>query len=156
MSKQNKMEEYDSEPVTYCSKCYSIKIKYEESIGMDCCEDCGCTDFKTSTFEEWEKLYERRYGHKFMEEKGDIKKSPMFQLTNDQLKREVANNPLWKCICRTLYPDFPNWLNKADSIILLFAKLYQDNRLDDLRIELINQDKNKRYGRAEEIKNSKH
>lgn len=154
MSKQENFEEYDSEPVVYCAKCYSLKIKYEETIGMDSCEDCGCTDFKTSSFEEWEKIYAKRYGHKFMEEKGDLHKSPIFLLTNDQLKAKVMEDPYWRSLCRTLYPTFPNWLEKADSIILLFSKLYQDNRLDDLRIELINKDKNKRYGREKRNKNS--
>lgn len=140
--------EYDSEPVTYCSKCYSLNIKYEDSIGMECCGECGCTDFQTSSYEEWEQKFKERYGHKFIEEKGDIKKSPIFQMTNNQLKKELIKCPSWQIICKTLYPKFPNWLDKADSIILLFAKLYKDNRIEDLKIELINQDKKRRYGKA--------
>ena len=142
MVKQEKSKAEEPDTIDFCAKCYSIKIKYEDSIGMDCCESCGCTDFKTASFEEWEKLYERRYGHKFVEEKGDIRKSPIFQMSLDSLKLKVFDNPSWREICKTLYPSFPNWLSRADSVILLFAKLYQDNRLDDLRMELINRNKN--------------
>ncbi len=136
---KKKQKDYDSEPVTYCAKCYSLKIFYEETVGMDCCKDCGCTDLKTSSFEEWEKLYNGRYGHKFLEAKGSIKRNPIFQMNMDKLKGEVFKNTAWKEICRKLYPAFPQWLSKADSIILLFAKLYQDNRMDELRTILVKQ-----------------
>lgn len=143
MAKQEGINEMELDTVDFCSKCYSLKIKYEDSIGMDCCEDCGCTDFKTASFDEWEKLYKERYGHKYVEEVGDIRKSPIFQMSNDKLKIKVSNDPSWREICRAMYPTFPNWLSKTDSIILLFAKLYQENRLDDLRMELINRSNNK-------------
>ncbi len=138
MSKLRKIEEYNSEPVTYCARCYSLGIVHEDSIGMDCCKECGSSDLLTSSEEEWERLYKQRYGHKFVEEERDIRKSPIFQMSNDKLKTKVFNDPSWKEICRALYPAFPEWLGKADSIVLLFAKLYQENRLDDLRVELIN------------------
>lgn len=138
MSKLRKIEEYNSEPVTYCARCYSLGIVHEDSIGMDCCKECGSSDLLTSSEEEWERLYKQRYGHKFVEEERDIRRSPIFQMSNDKLKTKVFNDPSWKEICRVLYPAFPEWLGKADSIVLLFAKLYQENRLDDLRMELIN------------------
>ena len=132
----------DEDNVTYCSRCYSLKIKYEDSIGMDCCGDCGCTDFVTAPFEEWERLFKERYGHKFVDDAGSIRKSPMFQMSNDQLKTLICKDPSWRDICRTMYPAFPNWLSKTDSIVLLFAKLYDDNMLDELRMEMINRSKN--------------
>lgn len=138
MSKLRKIEEYNSEPVTYCARCYSLGIVHEDSIGMDCCKECGSSDLLTSSEGEWERLYKQRYGHKFVEEERDIRKSPIFQMSNDKLKTKVFSDPSWKEICRALYPAFPEWLGKADSIVLLFAKLYQENRLDDLRVELIN------------------
>ena len=95
MSKQSKLNDYDSEPVNYCTKCYSLGIKYEESIGMDCCSQCGCTDFKTASFFEWEKLYMKRYGHKYVEKKNDVRMSPIFQLSVDKLKVKVSNDPEW-------------------------------------------------------------
>lgn len=132
-----KKKDYDSEPVTYCAKCYSLKVFYEDTVGMDCCRDCGCTDLRTSSFEEWENLYKQKYGHKFLEAKGSVKRNPIFQMDATKLKSEVYKHPLWRDICRELYPAFPQWLSKADSIILLFAKLYQDNRMDELKTILV-------------------
>lgn len=138
MKKQGKQRENDEEPIVYCAKCYSIKVRYEDSIGMDCCGDCGCTDFRSSSFEEWESLFKKRYGHKYMEDTGDVRKSPIFQMDGEKLKSLLFKQPSWREICLAMYPTFPNWLSKADSVILLFAKLCQEGRLDDLRIELIN------------------
>lgn len=91
--------------------------------------------------DKWAKLYEERYGHKFIEAKRDIRKSPIFLLSIDKLKTKLFNSPYWKKICKHLYPSFPEDLGKADSIILLFSKLCQDNRIDSLRIELIKYNK---------------
>lgn len=57
MINKNKLQECEEDSVIYCTKCYSLKIKERESIDMDCCADCGCTDFKTASFDDWEKLY---------------------------------------------------------------------------------------------------
>ena len=128
---------YDEEPVIYCSKCYSLKIKYEEAIDAECCMDCGCSDTSVSSIEEWEKLYEKRYGHKYVVKNTDPKKSYIFKLPINKLKDKVYNSPLWYVIIHSLYPKFPGGLDKADSIILLFDKLIKDNRLDDLRLVLL-------------------
>lgn len=138
MSKKTKIEEYDSEPVTFCSKCYSLNIRHDDSLDLDCCGECGCTDFRTSSVEEWENLYKNRFGHKFIEASRNIRNSPIFLLSMDKLKSKVYNDPSWREICNTLYPTFPEGLSRADSIILLFAKLAQENRIDELKIELIN------------------
>lgn len=137
-------QEVEEEPITYCRKCYSIKVKYEDSIGMDCCGDCGCTDFSTTNFDEWENLYRNRYGHKYMEDVGEVRKNPIFQMDGEKLKALLYRNQAWREICVSMYSTFPNWLSKTDSIILLFAKLCQENRLDDLRRELIKREKNNR------------
>lgn len=141
MISKDKNHECEEDSVIYCTKCYSLKIKYEESIDMDCCVDCGCTDLKTASFDTWERLYKARYGHKFVEEIGNIRNSPIFKMSHEQLKSKVYNSPSWREICQSLYPTFPKWLSKVDSVIMLFSKVYQDNRLDDLRIELINRSK---------------
>lgn len=138
---ENKINDYDLEPITYCAKCYSLKIKYEEAIDSDCCMECGCSDTITSNIYEWEKLYEKRYGKKYTEKGKDIKKHPIFNLSLDKLKRKVYENPSWSKIVYRMYPYFPRGYSKADSIILFFDKLIKDNRLDDLRILLINQQK---------------
>lgn len=139
--KKRRKREEEEEPITYCARCYSIKIKYEDSVGVDCCGDCGCTDFRTIGFDEWENMYVRRYGHKYLEVEGNIKQSPIFLLTIPQLKAKVYGSPNWREICKAMYPSFPEGISKADSVVLLFAKLCQDGKMDDLRIELINQNK---------------
>lgn len=139
MSKQDKIKEYDEEPVVFCSRCYSLKIIHEDVFDSDCCGECGCTDVKTSSFKEWERLFKNRYGHKFVEEDHNVRKSPVFTMSIERLKIMVYNDPQWKELCKTLYPAFPDGISRADSTVLLFAKLIQENRLDDLRMELINQ-----------------
>lgn len=136
MSDQQRPNDYDSEPVTYCSRCYSLKIKYEETIDSDCCMDCGCSDVKESPIEVWEALYEKRYGHKYITKNTDPTKSFVFKLPLEKLKIKVYESPAWEKIIKTLYPKFPGGLGKADSIILLFDKLIKDRRLDDLKLLL--------------------
>ena len=140
MAKQeNNIQE---EPWVFCERCYSIRFKYEDSLGMECCEDCGCTDFKSSTFEDWEKLYKNRYGHPYLEDCNSIKKSTVFLLSDEQLKTKLFKSSACKEICRKLYTGFPGGLSNEDSVLLLFSKLYRDNRLDALRLELAYRDKN--------------
>ena len=136
--KQNNKQEDNEDSVVYCTKCYSLKIKYEDAIGMDCCGDCGCTDFGVTSFDNWENLYKTRYGHKYVTEVKNVRNSPIFKMSSDKLKTLLYDHKDWEDICHTLYPSFPKWLSKSDSVILLFAKLYKDNRLDDLKMELIN------------------
>lgn len=153
MANQEEHNEYDSEPVVYCANCYSLKIKYEDTIGEDYCGNCGCFDTRTATIEEWEKLYEKKYGQKFTEKTNDPKKSPIFKLSISKLKQKVFESPKWKNIILDLYPLFPQNLGKADSMVLLFDKLIKDNRLDDLRLTLLDYYKRRKYGR-EKIKSS--
>lgn len=61
------IEDYNDEPVYYCKTCLSLKIKIVG--GYDFCDECGDTDIATTSIENWERLYEERYGHKFLEEK---------------------------------------------------------------------------------------
>lgn len=56
---------YNDEPVFYCSRCLSLKVKCED--GLDYCDDCGCGDIGESSFEDWERMYVKRYGRKFIE-----------------------------------------------------------------------------------------
>lgn len=139
MTKKERLQDYDSEPVEYCARCYSLKIRYEEAIDSDCCMDCGCSDILTTDIYHWEELYEKRYGHKFAERGTDPKKSPIFKLPIRKLKEKVFNDSSYMDIILKLYPRFPRKLSKAEAILLLFDKLMRDNRLDDLRFILMNQ-----------------
>lgn len=60
------IDDYNDEPVYYCKNCLSLKIKIVG--GYDFCDDCGCTDIATTHINNWEKLYEERNGHMFLEE----------------------------------------------------------------------------------------
>lgn len=60
--------DYNQEPVFYCKKCLSLKIRDVEHIdGSEYCDECGTTDIGTASIEEWENLYVQRYGHKYLE-----------------------------------------------------------------------------------------
>jgi len=130
--------DYDSEPVRYCAKCYSLKIKYEESIDSECCADCGSSDVLEAPIEEWEKKYERRYGHKFTEKNNDPKKSFIFKLPLNKLKTKVYESESCREIIKALYPRFPGGLSRADAVILFFDTLIKQNRLDELKLLLFN------------------
>lgn len=54
-------EDYNNEPVYYCSSCLSLLIR-ELDNNICFCDECGDTDIKTSHIEEWEKLYIEKYG----------------------------------------------------------------------------------------------
>ena len=147
MSGRNSKEEYDSEPVVYCAKCYSLKIKHEDAIDADCCMECGCSDVLTATINEWEWMYARRYGHKFVEKKDNVRESRFFRMSINQLKTYVYNSPSREYIIKWLYPGFPRGLTNEESVILLFDKLIKDKRLDELRL-LLNSKNYKGNGRG--------
>jgi hypothetical protein len=59
------IEDYNDEPVHYCKQCLSLKIKI---VGkFDFCDDCGSTDITTAHVDDWDKLYQERYGETFLE-----------------------------------------------------------------------------------------
>lgn len=59
------IDDYNDEPVHYCKQCLSLKIKI---VGkFDFCDDCGSTEIATAHVDEWDKLYQERYGETFIE-----------------------------------------------------------------------------------------
>lgn len=129
-------KEYDDEPVTYCSKCYSLKIKHEDVTDTDVCMNCGCTEVSTTDISTWERLYEGRYGHKYVTRGTNPKDTIYFKMPIERLKTKLYHSKALRVILTTLYPSFPQGLGKADSIILLFDKLSKDGRMNDLRFLL--------------------
>lgn len=129
-------EDYDQEPVTYCARCYSLKIVHEDSIDTDCCMDCGSTELLTTDIHTWETLYETRYGHKFTEKHDDPRNSIIFKMPLNKLKVFIYQNIPLAAIVYRLYPKFPQGMSKVDTILMLFDKLAKDNRFDDLRFLL--------------------
>ena len=133
MDRHNESNNYDPEPWLYCANCLSPKIVYENAMDCDCCGDCGSTAVKESTFDQWEEKYIKRYGHKYAEKNNDIRNSPVYKMSFRKLMDKVSNSPRWKDIIKEIYKDVPRGMSKADSIILFFSKLVDDNKLDKLR-----------------------
>lgn len=61
-------EEYDKEPVYYCTKCLSLGIRSMGDI-IDYCDDCGSTEIAQTDIHTWEAMYEKKYGTKFLNKK---------------------------------------------------------------------------------------
>lgn len=129
--------EYDKEPVFYCSNCYSLKIKHDDSINSDYCEKCGGTEIQSASIYAWEKMYESRFGHKYVARNNDPRRTQIFQLSVEELKKKVYEHPLLDEIIKTLYPKFPGGLTTEERVIVLFDKLFNDNRIDDLKYLLL-------------------
>lgn len=127
---------YNSEPVVYCARCYSLKIRHEDAVDTDCCMECGSTETATTSIGNWERLYEERYGHKFVERGNNPRNSIYFKMPVSELKTRLYMDGRWRSMIRQLYPGFPRDLGRADSVILLFDKLSKDGRMDDLRYML--------------------
>ena len=65
-----KEKSYDDEPVWYCKRCLSLKIKkMPHVIGQDYCSDCGATDLASADIEEWKELYKKKYGQDFVQKR---------------------------------------------------------------------------------------
>lgn len=137
MSQQEKSNDYDSEPIIFCARCLSLKIKHEDTIDTDYCVDCGCSNVREASLSEWENLYEKKYGHKYVVKGNDPKKNPIFKLTRVELMDRLCGLTQWRTIIHSLYPKFPGGFGRVDSIVLFFDKLAKDNRLDDLRMKLM-------------------
>ena len=63
--KQQKLETYNQEPVYYCVDCLSLAISTIDDD--DFCNSCGSFNIAVTTIQEWEKLYENKYKHKFIQ-----------------------------------------------------------------------------------------
>lgn len=136
MDNQERPNDYDAEPVKFCAKCYSLKVKYEEATDSDYCGDCGCTDILEAPFEVWEQKYEGRYKHKFAEKNEDPKKSFIFSLSIEKLKQKVYDSENWREIIKSIFPRFPGGYGKADSVILFFDTVVKQNKVEELKLLL--------------------
>ena len=130
------LKDYDSEPVEYCARCFSLKIKHEDAIDSDCCMECGSTETATTDIATWERMYEARYGHKYVKKTVDLRDTIYFKMSVGRLKMTLFKSNMLDRIVHKLYPKFPRGLCREETVILLFDKLSQDNRMDDLRYQL--------------------
>lgn len=131
--RSKKPQDYDEDPVWYCARCYSLNVQYEEDIDSDCCKECGCTDILSTSIENWEELYKRRYGHKFTEKSTKEIKSPIYNMSYKELRNLVISSSQWRNIIYSMYPKFPGGYSREESILLFFDKVSKDNRINDLK-----------------------
>lgn len=55
--------DYNEEPVYYCSNCLSLKIKtINAGEELNYCDDCGSTNIDSCNIHEWESKYKSKYG----------------------------------------------------------------------------------------------
>ncbi len=60
-------EEYNNIPVEYCKQCLHLGIVIEQSEVF--CKHCNSTQTETAQIEDWKKLYEAKYGEKYISER---------------------------------------------------------------------------------------
>lgn len=62
-------EEYNAEPVFYCTNCLHLSIKTLDEVNLDVCQECGNTEWNIAdNIDEWNKLYVSQYDKLFLEE----------------------------------------------------------------------------------------
>lgn len=116
--------------------------------------NCGCSEVAETSIEEWEKLYKDRYGHSYVERSGDPYKKHIYRMTIQELKTELYYRDNYRDIITTIYPKFPEYYSKIDSILLLFDKIIKDGNLNKLRDLLI--EKHNNNGREENSRRGEH
>lgn len=57
-------EDYNNEPVYYCSECLSLKIR--DIDGTDYCDKCGSTNISQTHIQEWEQMYNKKYNGNYL------------------------------------------------------------------------------------------
>lgn len=137
MAHQDKNKEYDEEPVKYCTKCYSLKIGYEEAVDTEYCMECGCSDIAELSIYEWEEMYKNRYGQKFISIKNDPRRVQIARMSYDKLREMVYKSPNWRDIIKSIYPKFHKNYNKGEAIITFFDQISRDKKLDELKLILM-------------------
>lgn len=57
-------EDYNLEPVYYCTHCLSLKVLSLDPY-VDYCDDCGSTDIESTDIFTWRRMYKERFGKDF-------------------------------------------------------------------------------------------
>ena len=135
--------EYDLEPVSYCPKCYSLRIGFIPGVDdSDYCMDCGCPDVVRGSIFDWEKLYEERYGHKFVLNRKSFEGHPIWSLSIKDLRKRVLASPYCMDIIRDIYPEWNRYGSLIDIVFLFFDNVIQDRLLSKLKKTLILRQRN--------------
>lgn len=59
---------YNDEPVFYCAKCLSLRIRSITGLqDSEYCDECGSTNVETCHISEWENKYVEVHKHKYLE-----------------------------------------------------------------------------------------
>lgn len=125
-------EDYNSEPVWYCANCYSLRIKHNDWLDEDYCDECGCSNLLTASIEEWENLYRGRYGKDHIKKIADPKKARLAKMSVTELKDLLWKTERWYSVICSLYKKFPRY-NRVDTILLFFDKVIKEGRVEELR-----------------------
>lgn len=60
---------YNDEPVFYCEKCMSLRIRFVNGLSnSEYCDNCGSTEINQSNIEDWRKKFKDKYGYDHLEE----------------------------------------------------------------------------------------
>ena len=60
-------EEYDKIPVFFCTDCLSLAIMGVTGVeDASYCDKCGSTAIEQASIDEWQALYEKKYGFKYL------------------------------------------------------------------------------------------
>lgn len=69
MDPKNK-DSYDEDPVFYCKRCLSLNIRQMPILNnKEYCADCDSADIGQTDIETWNKMYEEKYGHPYIQKR---------------------------------------------------------------------------------------
>lgn len=69
LQKLQRSSKYNEEPIYYCKKCLMPNIKTIPNMNdLDYCDSCGATDIGKCSIEEWEEMYIKKFGHRYLDE----------------------------------------------------------------------------------------
>lgn len=134
MENTQQVNEYDLEPVSYCPKCYSLKIGYIPGIeDSDYCMECGCLDVVTGNIFDWERLYENRYGHKYVKKTKRTEGHPVWNLSPNDLRKMLVESRYSRDIIKEIYPDWNIKGSIVDTVYLFIDEILKDGYLPRLK-----------------------
>lgn len=59
---------YNEEPVFYCERCLSLKVRFVNGLpNSEYCDDCGATEIAQTDIEDWRNKFKNRYGYDHLE-----------------------------------------------------------------------------------------
>ena len=59
---------YNDEPVFYCERCMSLRVRFVQSLSnSEYCDVCGSTDIEQTNIEDWRQQFKDKYGYDHLE-----------------------------------------------------------------------------------------